>query len=114
MKRISPIILRIGVILLAVSFNIIKNIMHQTITSHTYSMIPEFIVTVALIIVTGALFALSIIKFKLNGKPEKIIMIAVIAVALTAGYVLMGFVYGIMYAAVFVCAGYIIDLIFNK
>lgn len=114
MKRFISVFLRIIVILLAMSFNVVKNIMHQTIAAHTYSMMPEFIVTVALIIVTGALFALSIIKFKLKGKPEKIIMIAVIAVALTSVYLLMGFVYGIMYAAVFVCAGYIIDLIFNK
>lgn len=114
MKKCFPVILRIIVILLAISFNIVRAVIHNNVTVHTYSMTAEFAVTIILIIVTAALFALSIIKFKLKGKPEKIIMIAVIAVALTSVYVLMGFVYGIMYAAVFVCAGYIMDLIFNK
>ena len=113
MKRFISVFLRIFVILLAMSFNIVENILHQ-VSTLTYSLTAEFTITVLLIIVTGALFASSIIKFKLKGKPEKIIMIAVIAVALTSVYLLMGFVYGIMYAAVFVCAGYIIDLIFNK
>lgn len=112
MKRVISVILRSIVILLAVSFNIIQAFMHQ-ITSRTYSMMPEFTVTTLLIIVTAVLFALSVTKFKLTGRLEKIIMCAILATAVIAVVMLFGY-YGIMYAAVFVCAAYTVELILNK
>lgn len=112
MKRVISVILRLIVILLAVSFNIIRAFMHQ-ITSHIYSMIPEFTVTTLLIIVTAVLFALSVTKFKLTGRLEKIIMCAILVAAVITVVILFGY-YGIMYAAVFVCAAYTVELILNK
>lgn len=112
MKRVISVILRLIVILLAVSFNIIRAFMHQ-ITSRTYSMMPEFAVTTLLIIVTAVLFALSVTKFKLTGRLEKIIMCAILATAVIAAVMLFGY-YGIIYTAVFVCTAYTVELIFNK
>lgn len=112
MKRVISVILRLIVILLAVSFNIIRAFMHQ-ITSRIYSMIPEFTVTTLLIIVTAVLFALSVTKFKLTGRLEKIIMCAILATAVIAAVMLFGY-YGIIYTAVFVCAAYTVELILNK
>lgn len=76
-------------------------------------MMPEFTVTTLLIIVTAVLFALSVTKFKLTGRLEKIIMCAILAAAVITVVILFGY-YGIMYAAVFVCAAYTVELILNK
>lgn len=112
MKKCIPIISRIIVILLAISFNIVRAVIHKNVSALTYSMTAEFAVTTILIIVTAALFALSVIKFKLTCRLEKIIMSAFIAVSLIAVIILFGF-YGIMYIAVFVCTAYTIDLILS-
>lgn len=113
MKRFISVILRLLVILLSVSFNIIRAVIHTNVTARTYSMMPEFAVTTLLIIVTAVLFALSVAKFKLAGRLEKVIMCAILAAAVIAVVMLFGY-YGIMYIAVFVCAAYTMELILNK
>lgn len=113
MKRFISVILRLIVILLSVSFNIIRAVIHINVTARTYSMMPEFIVTTILIIVTAVLFALSVTKFKLTGKAEKIAMCILLAVALIAVVMLFGY-YGILYVTIFVCTAYTMDLILSK
>lgn len=112
MKRFISVFLRIIVILLAMSFNIVENILHQ-VSALTYSMTAEFTVTTILVIVTAALFALSVIKFKLTGRLEKIIMCFLLAAAVITIVLLFGY-YGIMYIAVFVCSAYTMELILSK
>lgn len=109
MKRFVSVFLRIFVLFLAVSFNIVKNALHQ-VSALTYNITAEFTITILLVIVTAALFALSVKKFRLNGRLEKIIMCAFLAAALIAVVILFGYC-GISYIAVFVCVAYIIDLI---
>lgn len=113
MKRFISVFLRIIVILLALTSNIVRAFIHTNVTALTYSMTAEFTVTTILVIVTAVLFALSVTKFKLTGRLEKIIMCVIIAAALIAVVMLFGY-YGIMYIAVFVCAAYTMELILNK
>lgn len=112
MKRFISVILRLIVILLALSFNIVRAVINTNVTALTYSMTAEFTITTILVIVTAVLFALSVTKFKLTGRLEKIIMCVLIAAALISVVMLFGY-YGIMYIAVFVCTAYTIELILN-
>lgn len=98
--------------MLAISFNIVKAVIHKNVSALTYSITAEFAVTAILIIVTAALFALSVIKFKSTCRLEKIIMCTLIAILLIAVIIFFGF-YEIMYIAIFVCTAYTIDLILS-
>ncbi len=119
MKKSLSLILRLIVLCLTYSFYFISEQINLY-ASRTYNTSLRLIVISLIIIVIAVLFALSVFKFRLEGKVQKIIFTVVISVfALAILLYPIGLMWRIPYYAItildiFVCTAYIVELIADR
>lgn len=120
MKKSFPLILRLIVLCLTYSFYFISEQINNYV-SHSYDIKPRMIAIPLIVIVIAVLFALSVFKFKLEDKVQKIVFTVVISVFALAIllYPIIGLMWQIPYYAIsiidfFVCTAYIVELIVNR
>lgn len=120
MKKSFPLILRLIVLCLTYSFYFISEQINYYV-SHSYDIKPRMIAIPLIVIVIAVLFALSVFKFKLEDKVQKIVFTVVISVFALAIllYPIIGLMWQIPYYAIsiidfFVCTAYIVELIVNR
>lgn len=119
MKKSLPLILRLIVLCLTYSFYFISEQINYYV-SHSYNVMPRMIIIPLIIIIIAVLFALSVFKFKLEDRIQKVIftvVIAVFTVAILCGPLsVMCFraPYTITTIDVFVCTAYVVELIATR
>ena len=120
MKKSFPLILRLIVLCLTYSFYFISEQINNYV-SHSYDIKPRMIAIPLIVIVIAVLFALSVFKFKLEDKVQKIIFTVAISIFSAAllfyPISLMWFsslYYAISVLDIFVCTAYVVELIVNR
>lgn len=104
MKKVLTITLRLLVIIVSVAFNFVINTVHEWSVT-TYNLMPELIVSIAYLILSAILLAISILMFPLRTRKEIVINITVILIGLVIGFGVLNLV-GVPCLTVFVCSTY--------
>lgn len=108
MKKVLTITLRLLVIIVSVAFNFVINTVHEWSVT-TYNLMPELIISIAYLILSAILLAISILMFPLRTRKEIVINITVILIGLVIGFGVLNLV-GVPCLTVFVCSTYITEL----
>lgn len=120
MKKVFPLILRLVVLCLTYSFYFISQQINLYV-SRTYNVSLRLLIVPLIIIIIAVLFALSIVKFKLEDKIQKTIF-NVIVVVFAAAILLYpislmwvsSYYYAVSILDYFVCTAYVVELIVRR
>ena len=94
--------------LLTITLRLLVIIVHEWSVT-TYNLMPELIVSIAYLILSAILLAISILMFPLRTRKEIVINITVILIGLVIGFGVLNLV-GVPCLTVFVCSTYITEL----